>query len=195
MTSQNNQDSKKQNRVNRNFIETLEEDKQTTVSSTSQLKKMGSGVLEQFFGQNLEGYQKKEAKKRPTKQEFKLFDKKEYNESENTASQIKELMNQIKQEIEAIKKADSALISQVQEAEKLAVENVSENQGVYNVRFLQLVVSFLRTLRLKIGESSTWFEALKTKRKKRGSLFANLSKKKGTQYSLSQELQSSRSVQ
>ena len=195
MTSQSNQDSKKQNRVNRNFIETLEEDKQTTVSSTSQLKKMGSGVLEQFFGQSTEGFQRKEAKKRAAKQEFKLFDKREYNESENTASQIKELMNQIKQEVEAIKKADSALISQVQEAEKIAVENISENQGVYNVRFLQLVVSFLRTLRQKIGESSTWFEALKTKRKKRGSLFSSLSKKKGTQYSLSQELQSSRAVQ
>jgi len=195
MTSQSNQNSKKQNRVNRNFVETLEEEKQTTVSSTSQLKKMGSGVLEQFFGQSVEGYQRKEVKKRPTKQEFKLFDKREYDENESTSSQIKELMNQIKQEIEAVKKADSTLMSQVQEAERVSVESITENQGVYNIRFLQLIVSFLRTVRQKIGESSTWFEALKSKKKKRGSLFAHLSKKKGTQYSLSQELQSSRAVQ
>jgi hypothetical protein len=194
MTSQSPQ-NKKQNKVNRNFIETLEDDKQTTVSSASQLKKMGSGVLEQFFGQSTEGFQKKEVKKRPAKQEFKLFDKREYDESTNTNAQIKELMNQIRQEIEAVKKADATLMSQVQEAERVSIENITEDQGVYNVRFLQLIVSFLRTVRQKIGESSTWFDALKSKKKKRGSLFAHLSKKKGTQYSLSQELQSSRAVQ
>jgi len=194
MTSQSTQGTKKRNLFNKNQVEALESEK-TTVSSTSELKKMGSGIFEQFFGQGSEGYQNTETKKRPVKQEFKLFNKKEYEETESTQTQIKELLNQIKQEIEAVKKADSALISQVQEAEKLAVENISENQGVYNVRFLQVIVSFLRTLRLRIGESSTWFDALKSKKKKRGSLFAHFSKKKGTQYSLSQELQSSRSVQ
>lgn len=193
MTSQSGQGIKKKNLFNKNLVETLESEK-TTVSSTSELKKMGSGVFEQFFGQESENYQT-EKKQRPVRQEFKLFNKKEYEETESTQAQIKELLNQIKQEIEAIKKADAALLSQVQEAEKLAIENTSENQGVYNVRFLQVIISFLRTLRLKIGESSTWFDALKSKRKKRGSLFAQYSKKKGTQYSLSQELQSARSVQ
>lgn len=184
MTTQSLQNAKKQNRTNRNIIETLEDEKQK------------SDVFEQFFGpRNIEGYQKKEVKPRAPKQEFKLFDSKEYQEKENTTAQIKELLNQIRQEVEAIKRADSALISNVQEAEKIAVDNISENQDVYNIRFLQLIVSYLRTLKQRIGESSTWFDALKTKRKKRGSLFANLSKKKGTQYSLSQELQSARSVQ
>ncbi|MFH1826986.1 MAG: DUF5660 family protein [bacterium] len=193
MTSQSGQGTKKKNLFNKNLVETLESEK-TTVSSTSELKKMGSGVFEQFFGQESESYQA-ETKQRPVKQEFKLFNKKEYEETESTQAQIKELMNQIKQEIEAIKKADSVLLSQVQEAEKLAVENISENQGVYNVRFLQVIISFLRTLRLRIGESSTWLDALKSKKKKRGSLFVHISKKKGTQYSLSQELQTARSVQ
>ncbi len=184
MTTQSLQNAKKQSRIKRNVIETLEDDKQKT------------DAFEQFFGpRNAEGYQRVESKPRAIKQEFKLFDNKEYQERENTTSQIKELLNQIKQEVEAIRRADSALISKVQEAEKIAVDNMTENQGVYNIRFLQLIVSYLRTLKQRIGESSTWFEALKTKRKKRGSLFANLSKRKGTQYSLSQELQSSRSVQ
>ena len=184
MTTQSLQDSKKQTRIKRNVIETLEDDKQK------------SDAFEQFFGpRNTESYQRTEVKPRPVKKEFKLFDSKEYQERENTTSQIKELLSQIKQEVEAIKRADSVLISKVQEAEKIAVDNMTENQGVYNIRFLELIVSFLRTLKQRIGESSTWFDALKTKRKKRGSLFANLSKRKGTQYSLSQELQSSRSVQ
>src|SRR3989344_5111620 len=145
------------------------------IVETLETEKQKSDMLEQFFGpKNLEGFQKKEVKPRAPKQEFKLFDR---------------------QEVKAIKSADSALISKVQEAEKIAIDNITENQGVYNIRFLQLIVLYLRTLKQRIGESSTWFDALKTKAKKRGSLFANLSKKKGTQYSLSQELQSSRSVQ
>lgn len=181
MSSQSFQTAKKQNR---NIVETLETDKQK------------SDILEQFFGpRNFEEYQKKEVKPRAPKQEFKLFDRQEYQEKENTTSQIKELLNQIRQEVKGIKSADSALIDKISSAENIAIENISENQGTYNIRFLELVVSYLRTLRQRIGESSTWFDALKSKAKKRGSLFANLSKKKGTQYSLSQELQSSRSVQ
>src|SRR3990167_4280975 len=158
MTTQSLQTTKKQVRNNRNIVETLETEKQK------------SDMLEQFFGpKNLEGFQKKEVKPRAPKQEFKLFDRQEYQEKESTDSQIKELLDQI---------------SKVQEAEKIAIDNITENQGVYNIRFLQLIVLYLRTLKQRIGESSTWFDALKTKAKKRGSLFANLSKKKGTQYSL-----------
>lgn len=184
MTTQSLQTTKKQVRNNRNIVETLETEKQK------------SDILEQFFGpKNQEGFQKKEVKPRVPKQEFKLFDRQEYQEKESTDSQIKELLNQINQEVKGIKSADSALIGKVQEAEKIAIDNITENQGIYNIRFLQLIVLYLRTLKQRIGESSTWFDALKTKAKKRGSLFANLSKKKGTQYSLSQEIQSSRSVQ
>lgn len=184
MTTQSLQNAKKQNRINRNIVETLEDEKQKT------------DAFEQFFGaRNAEGFERKEVKPRPARQEFKLFDNREYQEKENTSAQIKELLKEIKQEVEAIRRADSALISKVQEAEKIAIDNISETQGIYNIRFLELIVSYLRTLKQKIGESSTWFDALKSKKKKRGSLFASISKKKGTQYSLSQELQSARSVQ
>lgn len=167
MTTQSLQTVKKQNRNNRNIIETLETDKQK------------SDILEQFFGpRNLEGFQKKETKPRVPKQEFKLFDKAEYQERENTTSQIKELLNQINQEVKAIKSADSALLGKIQDAEKIAIENITENQGAYNIRFLELIVSYLRTVKQKIGESSTWFDALKTKAKKRGSLLQTYQRKK-----------------
>jgi hypothetical protein len=70
-----------------------------------------------------------------------------------------------------------------------------EKPGIYHVRFLEIIVNVLRALRAKINESSTWMQALTSKKKKRGSLFAVRAKKKGTQYSLSQELSSARSVQ
>ena len=108
---------------------------------------------------------------------------------------ITELIKQIKQEVQLIKKQDRALLSEVKDIEKLTLESLPEKPGIYHVRFLEVLLKILQSLRAKIGESSTWMQALISKKKKRGSLFAVHSKEKGTQYSLSQELQSSRSVQ
>ncbi|MCX6732754.1 MAG: DUF5660 domain-containing protein, partial [Candidatus Roizmanbacteria bacterium] len=64
-----------------------------------------------------------------------------------------------------------------------------------HVKFLEIVLQILRSVRAKVGESSTWMQALMSKKKKRGSLFASRSKKQGTAYSMSQELSNSRSIQ
>lgn len=132
---------------------------------------------------------------KPQKKERNLFHFREYHEKEIVTKEIQELMVQIKQEIEAIKKADATVLQEVQDIQRLSVESLPEKQGVYHVRFLEIVLSILRTLRQKINESSTWLAAMISKKKKRGSLFMARSKKMGTQYSLSQELQSARSVQ
>ncbi|MDO9027792.1 MAG: DUF5660 domain-containing protein, partial [Candidatus Roizmanbacteria bacterium] len=97
--------------------------------------------------------------------------------------------------IEMIKRADASLLNDIRDVEKLTINDLPEKPGIYHIRFLELVLSILRTLRAKVGESKTWLQALMSKKKKRGSLFVVRSKKQGTQYSLSQELQSSRSVQ
>ncbi len=108
---------------------------------------------------------------------------------------IKELTDQIKHEIIALKKANAALVQEVKDIENLTINDLPEKPGIYHIRFLEVVLSLLRTLKAKISESHTWLEAMQSKKKKRGSLFASLSKKKGTQYSLSQELANARSVQ
>lgn len=132
---------------------------------------------------------------KPQKKERNLFHFREYHERQIVTKEIQELISQIKQEIETIKKADASVLHQVQDIQKLSVESLPEEQGVYHVRFLEIVLSILRTLRQKINESGTWLTAMISKKKKRGSLFMARSKKMGTQYSLSQELQSARSVQ
>lgn len=124
-----------------------------------------------------------------------IFNFKEHYERENVQREIHQLMQQIKQEIEAVKKGGSDLVQEVKEVEKMTIEALPAKAGIYHVRFLEIVLSLIRSVREKIGDSKTWLEAMISKKKKRGSLFAVRSKKMGTQYSLSQELQSARSVQ
>lgn len=116
-------------------------------------------------------------------------------EEQRQISEIKELIQAIRQEVEAIKKADKALMSEVKDIEKLTIDTLPERPGIYHVRFLEIVLKVLQTLKLKISESGTWMDALKSKKAKRGSAFASNAKKKGTQYSMSQELSNARSVQ
>lgn len=161
------------------------------------------GSLDQFFGQFSESDQdenrinraKEQKKTSAARQEFSIFNYQNYYEREVVKRQIKELTEQIKKEIEYIKKADASLISEIKDVEKLTVEALPEKPGIYHVRFLEIILRILKSLREKIGESRTWLSAMVSRKKKRGSLFAVLSKKKGTQYSLSQELTNARSIQ
>ena len=163
-----------------------------------------SNFIDQFFGNYNPDYQNKEdfewpreVKKPSTKQrqEFSIFNYQLYYEQDIVKRQIKELSEQISKEIELIKKADSGLLQEIKDVQKLSLESLPEKPGVYHIRFFEIILSILKTLRAKIGESRTWLQAMVSKRKKRGSLFAVRSKKKGTLYSMSQELSSARSIQ
>jgi hypothetical protein len=186
----------------KNPLETLRDLGTNTAQKTADaFGKLGGGMLDQFFGGYEENdfgqdeFNKKEVKKDQKKQEFKVFNYNEYFESTLVKKQINELTERIRKEIEALKKADASLIKEVKDIEKLTIDQLPEKPGIYHVRFLEIVLNILRVLRAKVGESKTWLQALVSRRKKRGSLFAARSKKQGTQYSLSQELQSARSVQ
>lgn len=174
--------------------------------AANDIKKIGSGVFDQFFGSydnedtdSLENNFNWNKESKPSssqkKQEFKLFNYTEYYEKELVKKQINELTEQIKKEIEMIKKADASLLQEVRDVEQLTLNALPDKPGIYHIRFLEIVLSILRTLRAKVGESKTWLQALVSKKKKRGSLFMARSKKQGTQYSLSQELTNARSVQ
>ena len=184
MASNSSDNAKTRNNLQKDTLETFSD-------------RMGGGFLDQFFGQteNPDYNWEKPGKSKTQKKEFKLFNFQEYYENTLIKKEIKDLTEQIKREIEFIKKADKALINEVRDIEKISVESLPVKPGIYHIRFMELVLSILKTLRAKIGESRTWLAALASKKKKRGSLFAARSKKQGTQYSLSQELQSARSVQ
>lgn len=168
---------------------------------------IGSGMLDQLLGtysNNNEEENKqnqltseqiiKEAKKQ-LKKENRVFSYQEYYETTLIKREIAQLTEMIRKEIEAIKKSNASLLNEVKDVEKLAINELPEKPGIYHVRFLEIVLSLLKTLRAKVGESHTWLQAFISRKKKRGSLFAVRSKKQGTAYSLSQELQNARSVQ
>lgn len=138
------------------------------------------------------------AKPQPqTRQEFTVFNSKEHSENQTKEREIAQLEQAIKEEMKSLKKSVDSISSKVQEAEK-AVINISpaeKKAGIYDVNFFEFILALIRSLRVEVSKSTTWLTAMVSKKQKRGSLFAKRSKKMGTQYSLSQELQSARSIQ
>jgi len=191
----------------KNTFESLKELGSSVVKNTADsFKNMGAGMFDQLLGNygsessdNREraGLDSPSEKKAglPKRKEFTLFSYREYYESQIVRQKIKELTELIAKEIEMLKKADQALLAEAKDIERLSINALPDKPGIYHVRFLEIVLTILRSLRAKVGESRTWMQALLGKKKKRGSLFAAISKKKGTQYSLSQELSTARSVQ
>ena len=206
MTQTQNSKVKSQKYTEKNPLESLRDLGTSTAKNTADaFGKIGGGMLDQFFGgqddhedDNLGqefNFKKEVAKSKGKKQEFKIFNYQEYYETTLIKKQIQELTEAIKKEIEMIKKADASIINDVKDVENLTINGLPEKPGIYHIRFLELVLNILRTLRAKVGESKTWLQALMSKKKKRGSAFVVRSKKQGTQYSMSQELSNSRSVQ
>ena len=168
-------------------------------STIEALQSMGSGMIDQLMGVS-HGEQEKQIEKLKTekkslKKEANLFSYTSHHENVIVRDQINTLIEQIKQEVQYIKKADSSLLNELHDIEKFTMDTLSEKPGVYHVKFLEIVLRILQSVRMKVGESRTWMQALMSKKKKRGSLFAARSKKQGTAYSMSQELSNSRSVQ
>lgn len=170
------------------------------------LQSMGSGMLDQLLGitektpttpEEQQQKQVEELKKenKSLKKEANLFNYQSHHENVTVRQEIQHLLEQIRQEVQYIKKADASLMNDVRDIEKFTMETLSEKPGIYHVKFLEIVLRILQSVRMKVGESRTWMSALMSKKKKRGSLFASRSKKQGTSYSMSQELSNSRSVQ
>lgn len=193
--------------IKKDTVETLRSFPSSVVkNTTNEFKKIGTGVFDQFFGNQdnsqefnnfpeMNQWNQEQKTSKPQIKRESVFNYNQYYEQEIIKKEIKALSETVKKEIEYLKKAEKNLLNDVRDISNIAVESISEKPGIYHIRFLQLIISILRTLRAKIGESRTWLQAMVSKKKKRGSLFAVRTKKMGTQYSLSQELQTARSIQ
>lgn len=160
-------------------------------NTVNEIKNIGSGFFDQLTGnyENKESQNKngEERRKASGKQEFSVFNFQHYHETEVVRREIGELTEQIKKEIVFIKKANKALEGEIKDIEKISIESLPEKPGIYHIRFLEIILSILRLIKSKVHESNTWLQAMISRKKKRGSLFAARSKKLGTQYSLSEE--------
>lgn len=176
--------------------------KDTGKATLDSFKDIGSGIFDQLLNSDhvKEAYpdfiRETEAEKKHVMnlEHGTLFSYRNI-EEERQIGEIKELIQAIRQEVEQIKRADKTLMSEVKDIENITIASLPEKPGIYHIRFLEVVLKVLQSLKLKINESGTWMEALRSKKAKRGSAFAVQSKKKGTQYSMSQELSTARSVQ
>ncbi|MEK7070648.1 MAG: DUF5660 family protein [Patescibacteria group bacterium] len=185
---------KKSSQIQKNPLEVLRELGAGAAKQTvSEMGRMGAGMLEQLTGQYSESEQTQVEQNK--EQPKKLFDRNEHHEQVTVKEEIKAILEQIHREVESLKRDNKSLLNEVKDVHNLTINEFSEKPGVYHVRFLELILSILRTVREKIGDSNTWLQAMMSKKKKRGSLFAGRSKQMGTQYSLSQELQITRNVQ
>ena len=165
-------------------------------------KTFGSGLVDSFFNQgeslnNENNLRPTESQRRTpsVRREFNIFTRVEHFESKERPREIEYLHKQIVQEVKEIKAANAALMSEIHDIDTITVESMKNKDGIYYVRFLELIISILKTLRLKINESRTWLGAVNGRAKKRGAAFGARTKKHGTSFSLSQELSTARSVQ
>ncbi|OGK19617.1 hypothetical protein A3D80_04730 [Candidatus Roizmanbacteria bacterium RIFCSPHIGHO2_02_FULL_40_13b] len=134
--------------------------------------------------------------KKPQRIEFTIFSKSTHVENVENPQKINELVAQVKEQVDVIKKYNSSIQSEVHDIEKVIITGIAEGnrKGAYIENVLEVFLFVLRNLTAKLGEAKTWLTAMETKKAKRGSAFAARSKKKGTSYSMSQELQAARSV-
>jgi predicted transcriptional regulator len=109
-------------------------------------------------------------------------------------NEIQSKIQEIQAEVKDLKAHSEGLSAEVEQVERAALQSLPEKPGVYHVRYLELLLQFLKGIKAKVGEARTWLSAMQSKKAKRGSAFAARSKKQGTQYSLSQELSASRNV-
>ncbi len=126
---------------------------------------------------------------------FELSTHKKEVDEPRQIQEIQQMIDQIRQEVKEIKAHSDGLSAEVEAIEKVTLQSLPDKAGVYHIRYLEIIASFLRGLKAKVGEARTWLMAMQSKKAKRGSAFAAQSKKKGTQYSQSQEHSSARSVQ
>lgn len=113
-------------------------------------------------------------------------------EDEKKVEEIKEML---KSEIQRFDKLQKQMSENIEKAKKLLLlEQKEVKKGLYHITMAEVLLMALRNAIVDISNSNNWLEALISRKKKRGSLFATRSKQQGTQYSLSQELSLARST-
>lgn len=111
--------------------------------------------------------------------------------------QLDEVYKELEQEIKKYEAQQQKMDENIEKLKKLIIAERTNKykKGKYAFTVAEIGRMIMKTALISISESNNWLEAVTTKRKKRGSLFAARSKKQGTQYSMSQEISITRSVQ
>lgn len=126
--------------------------------------------------------------------EFSLYNRMNHSEKYEVKQEIQKLLQEVKAITQDIKTRSASVNSEAEQIEHETMRALPENVGIYHIRFLELIREILQGIRLKLNDAGSWMNAMTSKKAKRGSAFAARSKKSGTAYSMSQELQVARNV-
>lgn len=140
---------------------------------------------ENFFPESVwdrEAVDEKKEPKRIRRSEV-VFNYRERREEAKLNSELSQLMREVNNEIELLKKEDQSLVSDVS---KITLAEIPEKAGVYHLRFLEFVIKLLKSIRHKISEGKLWLQVSFEKKKQKR--FWMLAKHKGTKFSMSKEL-------
>ncbi len=159
------------------------------------------GMFEQLLGSTAENKEYQDGQPGPEKPvqpafrpEATLFSFRERKE-EKEIEELKELIKMIEKEVKEIKRKSNQVLQNVQDIENTVINTHEKEPTLYIFRVLNTFLQILRSVNLNLPSSSTWMEAMQSKKAKRGSLFAARAKKQGTAYTQSQEISNARSVQ
>lgn len=173
--------------------------KDSTHGTADAIADISRGMFEQLLGSSFE---KQETQQEQPNQENNtmlrpeatLFSFRERQE-EKEIEELKELIKMIEKEVKEIKRKSNQVLQNVQDIENSVINTHEKEPTMYIFRILNTFLQLLRSVNLNLPSSSTWMEAMQSKKAKRGSLFAARAKKQGTAYSQSQEISNARSVQ
>ncbi len=171
-------------------LESLSDMGSSMVNKTANgMKDMGLSMFDQLLGKYEAERQEKQkspeiVKPRTEKKApVEIFNFKQ--EQDNRT--IEKLLNEVKQEMKMLEKADKSFMNEVKDIQKITITTSSEQTGLYYIRFLEVVIKIIQMLRGKVSESRSWLHTYNAKRA-RGSAYASRKAKSGTSYSQSQEL-------
>ena len=118
-----------------------------------------------------------------------LFTKHRYNEGTPRMEKMDDLRHtlaEVRKEVQILRVESAGLSAEIESIDRATLQALPERVGVYHVQYFELILEYIRNLRVKIVEARNWLNVARGKKAKRGVA--------GVQQSQSQELQLARSV-
>jgi hypothetical protein len=154
---------------------------------------------------SLLGHETQPQPQKPVSEQFhpgpinrEIFSFSNHHENKLIPQEIMKLKEAINIEVNRLKAVNNSVADQITNIQRETLSSMPEKAGIYQVRFLETLLSMVRLLRARVSEAGTWLTAINTKKAKRGSLYKKQTKagtKNSVAHMLSQEKSSARPTQ
>lgn len=158
------------------------------------------GILDSLLGRESQPEQKQSFAEQfhPGAINREIFSFSNHHENKLIPQEILKLKEAINIEVARLKSVNNSVADQITNIQRETLSSMPEKAGIYQVRFLETLLSMVRLLRARVSEAGTWLTAINAKKAKRGSLYKKQTKsgsKNSVTHMLSQEKSVARSTQ